>query len=97
MGISTISFDKAKIYKNKMLFTVYAKNGICTKVFDSNGNNLMNRIAGNPTRQLEGDSIIISRKISYEYPDRNMVTKIIKRIYDTAGKFINTETQITRV
>ena len=97
MGISTISFDKAKIYKNKMLFTVYAKNGIYTRVFDSNGNNIMNRIAGNPIRQLEDDRVTISRKISYEYPNRNMVVKVIKRIYDTAGKFIKTEIQTTGV
>ena len=93
MTISTLIFDKAKIYKNKMIFTIYAKNGIYTKVLDNNGKILFNRISSKPIKEMHGDSITISRKISYEYPNNNITVKTLQRIYDLTGKLITTHKQ----
>ncbi len=94
MTISTISFNQAKIYKDKMFFTLYGKDGVFTRVFDKNGNNILNRISSKASKTTNKDSVIISRKKEYEYSNNNIIFEQIKRIYDKTGKFITTETTV---
>ena len=91
MGISTISFSQANIYRDKMFFTLYGKNAVSTKVLDRNGNLFLSRISYNPVKTTRGDYTVITRKKEYEFPDRNIIFEIIERIYDKAGKLINSE------
>ena len=43
------------------------------------------------TKEKTGDRVIISRKISYEYPDKSIIVMTLKRIYDKAGNLITTQ------
>ena len=82
MTISTVSFDKAKIYHNKMFFMEYGKDSVSLKVFDSIGNNIVNRISHQPIKTIDGDRVIIMKKKEYEIPNQGIVFKTVKRIYD---------------
>ena len=97
MGINTVSFDKARIYKNKMYFTQYNTDKIYTKVFDNNGNNILNRISSKAVKTLQDDCVIISHENKYEYPDKVMIFETLRRIYDKTGKFIKSDKIITRL
>lgn len=94
MTINTVSFNQAKIYKDKMFFTLYGKDGVCTKVFDKNGNNILNRISSKASKTINGDYVVFSRKKEYEYPNNNIIFEQIKRIYDKTGKLITSETSV---
>ncbi len=83
--ISTVSFDKAKIYNNKMFFTEYGKDAISTRVLDSMGNHIINRISYHPVKTIEGDKVIIMKKKEYEIPNQGIIFKTVKRIYDKFG------------
>ena len=96
MTINTVSFNQAKIYKDKMFFTLYGKDGVCTKVFDKNGNNILNRISSRASKTINGDCIVISRKKEYTYPNNTIVFELLKKIYDKTGKLISTETSVIR-
>ncbi len=91
MGISTVSFDKARIYKDKMFFALNGKNGMCTTVFDSHGIALVQRVSHKAVKTITDDCIIITRKNEYKISGNNIFFELIKRIYDKAGKLIKTE------
>ena len=91
MGISTVSFDKAKIYKNKMFFAEYGRETACLHVFDNFGNNIVNRLAYKPVRTVDGDKVIIMKKNQYEIPEQGTFFKIVQRIYDKTGKFLDSK------
>ena len=61
MTISTVSFDKAKIYKNKMIFTEYGKDSVSVRIFDNMGKNLVNKISYKPIKKIEGDYFVITK------------------------------------
>ena len=88
MGINNISFDKVRIYKNQIVFTEFGKNGAMSRVFDSNGNNIINKISYKPIKTREGDKIIITRKNQYETPSKTTFFETIKRVYDKTGKLV---------
>ena len=60
MGISTVSFNHAKIYHSRMFFTRYGKNGVYTQVFDKNGKNLLNRVSNNTVKRLNFGNMFVS-------------------------------------
>ena len=91
MAINTIRFDIARIYKDKVFFTLYGKDSVYTKVFDKNGKNILNRIASNPEKTRVGNCIMVSRKIEYQYSDKSIVFEHLKRLYDKTGKLIKAE------
>lgn len=95
MAISTVSFDKAKIYNNKMFFTEYGKDTICTRVFDNLGNNIINRLAYHPTKKIEGDKLIVMKKTEYEHPKDGMIFKTVKRIYDKFGNLLDVKKEFS--
>jgi len=90
MEISTVSFNQANIYRDKMFFTLYGKNAVSTKVLDKNGNLFLNRISYYPVKAKRGDYTVITRKKEYEFPDKNLIFETVERIYDKAGKLLNT-------
>lgn len=91
MTISTVSFDKAKIFKNKMFFAEYHNNGVSLNVFDNFGNNIVNRLAYKPVRTVDGDRVIIMKKNQYEIPEQGTFFQIVQRIYDKTGKFLDSK------
>ena len=93
MTTSTIIFDNAKIYKGKMFFTLYGKDSVYTKVFDKNGNNILNRISSYPEKTRMGSYVMVSRKIEYQY-DKNIIFKHLKRLYDKTGMLIKSEKSV---
>ena len=93
MTTNTITFDTAKIYKDKMIFTLYGKDSVYTKVFDKSGNNILNRIASYPEKTRMGSYIMVSRKIEYQY-DKNIIFEHLKRLYDKTGKLIKSEKSV---
>ena len=97
MNISTVSFDKAKIYKNRMFFAEYGKNSVSMRILDNFGNNIINRISYKPIRKIEGDKFVITQKKEYEIPKQGIVFEITNRIYDRLGKLINIEKEIIKV
>ena len=94
MTINSITFDKAKIYKDKMFFTLYGRDSVYTKVFDKNGNNILNRITSNPEKTRIGNCVMVSRKIEYQYPDKSIIFEHLKRLYDKTGKLIRAEKSV---
>ena len=96
MTISTVSFDKAKIYKNKMFFTEHGKDSIATKVFDNLGNNIINRISYTPTKKIEGDKLVIIKKTEYEQPKDGIIFKTVKRIYDKFGNLLDVKKEFSK-
>lgn len=91
MGISTVSFNQAKIYADKMIFTLNCENGVSTRVFDKNGKNLYNRISYYAVKTKRGDYTVITRKKEYEFPGKNIVHEIFEKIYDKAGKLLSAQ------
>lgn len=94
MTISTVSFDKAKIYKNKMIFTKYGVNSTSTQLFDSFGRNIVNRISYNPIRTIENDKLVIMKKKEYETQNKSVCFELIKRIYDKTGHLLEIKREI---
>ena len=86
MGISTVSFDKIRIYKNKIVFTNFGKNCVYSKVFDNCGNNVINRISYKPIKTFDENKIVMMRKNQYETPVKGYIFETIKRIYNNFGK-----------
>lgn len=97
MTISTVSFDKAKIFKNKMFFMEYHNNGVSLSVFDNFGNNIVNKLAYKPVRTIDGDRVIIMKKNQYEIPNQGIFFKIAQRIYDKTGKFLDAKKEFFKV
>ena len=97
MAISTVSFDKAKIYKNKMFFAEYSKNGTSLRVFDNFGKNIFNRITYNPTRTINDDKLVIMKKQEFEFPNQSIIFKTVKRIYDKFGNLKDIKKEINIV
>ena len=95
MGISTVSFDKARIYKDKMFFTIHGKDSICTTVLEHYGNNLFNRRSYKAIKSIENDCIVISRRNEYELKN-GIVFEYINRIYDKTGKFLETKRKLIK-
>ena len=89
MGISTVSFDKAKIVQNKMVFLRYGKKGVLTNILDSNGTLLYSRISHPSFKKITGDEVIITKQREYELPDNKIVFETVKRFYDKTGKLKN--------
>ena len=82
MFISAVSFDKAKMYNNKMFFTNYGKDSTLSQIISSAGNNIINRVSHSPKKYEDGDKIILMRRNDYELPNDKMVFEFIERIYD---------------
>ena len=93
MGISTVSFNQARIYKYKMFFTLNGKDSICTAVFDHNGNNLFTRRSYKSVKNEKEDFVVISRRNEYECHN-NIIFEIIERLYDKTGQFLRTQKHI---
>ena len=96
MTISTVSFDKAKIFKNKMFFIEYGKNATSTKVFDCCGNNIINKNSYLPTIEIEGDKLVIIKKNEYEQPKNGIIFKTVKRIYDKCGNLLDVKKEFIK-
>lgn len=96
MGISTLSFNQARICENKMLFTLYNKDNTLTQVFDKNGQNLFKRFSYKPAKTHTDCCTIISRKNQYELSDKSIMYEFIERIYDRAGKLLNINKRIEK-
>lgn len=97
MVISTVSFDKAKIYKNKMFFYRYGKNAASIQVFDDNGTNLVNIVSHKPHKIIQGDILTINKKKEYEIPKEGIFFQNIKRMYNKFGELIDVKKEILKV
>ena len=96
MGISTISFNYARIHGNKMFFTLCGKNSSYTKVFDCNGKNILNRISHRAVKTEKEDSFVISRKNEYETVNNGVFFELKERIYNKSGQLLGTESHMVK-
>ena len=96
MNISTVSFEKARIYKNKMLFCKNGSESVSLNILDNCGINIINRISHKPVKIFEGDKFIIIKKKEYEIPNEGTVFQTVKRIYDKTKKLLEIKEEVQK-
>ena len=96
MEISTVSFNQAKIYKDKMFFVLHNKDNAMTNILSKSGDFVVGRQSYFPQRIPNQNGFSILRKKEYTLPNNVVIFEFIERFYDKAGKLLDINKRIEK-